>query len=76
MKDYRPKNKITTCRDCGGKLTSDKNKEEGCSGFAYRSRVCLVCGTVWHTKQPPEEITGVERVGSANAENMLAHYSM
>lgn len=57
----RQRNRVVICPECGGKLGRDRNAVTSANRFIYRSRACMVCGAVVHTKQPPEEITGVEK---------------
>ena len=54
-------NRVTRCPRCGGKLGPDKKADTNpYSGVIYRNRLCPGCGGRVHTKQPPEEITGLE----------------
>lgn len=55
------KNRLYICPLCGEKLSSDKNSITSERGFIYRNRVCQHCALTFHTKQDPEEITGVSR---------------
>ena len=55
-------NRVTTCPECGGKLNPDKKADTNLwSGVIYRRRFCPDCHVRIHTKQGPEEITGVEK---------------
>lgn len=60
MKGVPRRNRVTACPNCGGKLRAGKNAYASDAGFIYRARVCRACGAATHTKQAPEEITGVE----------------
>ena len=53
------KNRLVRCPLCGRRLGHDKNAVTSENGWVYRSRQCSGCLAVLHTKQPPEEITGV-----------------
>ncbi len=66
-----PHNRVIVCPECGGSLRKHKNPCISDNGFAYRTRKCSVCGVVVHTKQPPEEITGVEPAARALSEKSL-----
>ena len=55
-----PRNRIAECPECGGKLSFDRDAVTSETRFIYRSRLCISCGAVIHTKQPPEEIAGIE----------------
>ena len=53
-------NRVGVCPKCGGKLGADRKADVNpYSGVIYRSRLCENCGSVIHTKQQPEEITGI-----------------
>ena len=55
--------KVKVCQvpGCGGVLASGKKPcDESVRGFRYREKVCAECGAVHHTKQGPEEFTGLE----------------
>ena len=54
------KNRLLVCPECGGKLSNDRNAYTSDGGFIYRERRCRNCGYTFHTKQEPEEVTGVE----------------
>lgn len=60
MKEKEPRNRITECPECGGKLDSDRDAVTSETRFIYRSRRCLSCGAIVHTKQSPEEVSGIE----------------
>ena len=72
-KAAKPRNRVTRCPACQGKLGFDRDAVTLDNRFIYRSRPCMACGAVIHTKQPPEEITGVELPAtiSVNTEHLL-----
>lgn len=55
-------NRLLLCRACNGRLAGDKSPFTSGQGYIYRTRVCRQCGTVYFTKQGPEEVTGIETV--------------
>ena len=60
MKEREPvAHRITTCPNCGGRLKAGKNPYTSAQGFLYRVRKCGKCGKEVHTKQGPEEVTGL-----------------
>lgn len=61
MSGPRQRNRVTECPECGGKLGFDRDAYTSDSRFIYRARPCSACGAIIHTKQSPEEVTGVER---------------
>ena len=56
----RAYNRITFCPQCGHRLMQRKKAIFSDRGFAYRERLCKGCRLTVYTKQPPEEITGVD----------------
>ena len=54
------KNRLLVCPECGGMLSGDRDAYTSNRGFIYRERKCRNCGYIFHTRQAPEEITGVE----------------
>ena len=55
---------VQACPECGGFLKAGKDPVDSERGFRYRQRQCLGCGATFHTKQGPEEITGVEKISA------------
>lgn len=54
------KNRLLVCPECGAMLGCDRDAYTSERGFIYRQRKCRGCGRIFHTKQEPEEVTGVE----------------
>lgn len=50
-------NRLLTCPDCGGRLSSDKNAFTTRDGNIFRERACMYCHSVFYTKQEPERVT-------------------
>ena len=57
----RAYNRMRWCPVCQERLSFDRDAVTSENGFIYRNRRCPACGASVHTKQPPEEVTGVER---------------
>ena len=70
--------KVTVCQvpGGGGVLASGKKPcDESVRGFRYREKVCKKCGAVHHTKQGPEELTGLEQLPPhERASRSIAHW--